>query len=300
MMRALPDLLCLCWPTRAWRTELEQDGFTRMPTCSTRGSHPRSGRCPRWAGLTRNRPRGDGPRRLSFACCRRSTRVRRCARRGEIITLWVSRMVMFNRYSWANGQGNGAAAVPPDVFVHCVVQDGEGRKMSKSLGTGWTRWTSSLRTDRMRCGSRCATCPRTRRMCGCRCGRTRRRGGKHLRQVRHGAELCEQGLERGELCVADAGRERGGEIPPTPHQPSPPGGRGVCRIGGCCRAGLASAVSEVVEGALKNFEFSSYAQTMYDFCGGTSATGTWRAIKPTRRGGCGQRAVARGDAGPRS
>jgi valyl-tRNA synthetase len=48
----------------------------------------------------------------------------------EIITLWVSRMVMFNRY-FLDGQ------LPfRDVFIHAMVQDGQGQKMSKSLGNG--------------------------------------------------------------------------------------------------------------------------------------------------------------------
>ncbi len=48
----------------------------------------------------------------------------------EIITLWVSRMTMFNRY-FADGQ------LPfSDVFIHAMVQDGHGQKMSKSLGNG--------------------------------------------------------------------------------------------------------------------------------------------------------------------
>ncbi len=47
----------------------------------------------------------------------------------EIITLWVSRMVMMGQYCCGD--------IPfTDVFIHAMIQDGEGRKMSKSLGNG--------------------------------------------------------------------------------------------------------------------------------------------------------------------
>jgi len=47
----------------------------------------------------------------------------------DIITLWVSRMVMMGQYC--------AGDIPfTDVYVHAMIQDGEGRRMSKSLGNG--------------------------------------------------------------------------------------------------------------------------------------------------------------------
>jgi valyl-tRNA synthetase len=47
----------------------------------------------------------------------------------EIITLWVSRMVMLGQYCCGD--------IPfRDVFIHAMIQDGQGRKMSKMLGNG--------------------------------------------------------------------------------------------------------------------------------------------------------------------
>jgi len=47
----------------------------------------------------------------------------------EIITLWISRMVMMGQYC--------AGDIPfSDVYIHAMIQDGQGRKMSKSLGNG--------------------------------------------------------------------------------------------------------------------------------------------------------------------
>jgi valyl-tRNA synthetase len=47
----------------------------------------------------------------------------------EIITLWISRMVMMGQYCVGD--------IPfGDVYIHAMIQDGLGRKMSKSLGNG--------------------------------------------------------------------------------------------------------------------------------------------------------------------
>ena len=87
------------------------------PTCWTPGSAPRYGPSPRSAGRTR-------PPDLAYFY---PTNVLSTAR--DIIFLWVARMVMMGLEFMGD--------IPfSDVYIHSVIQAPDGRRMSKSLGTG--------------------------------------------------------------------------------------------------------------------------------------------------------------------
>jgi valyl-tRNA synthetase len=109
---------------RALVAELEAAGYTRDPdvldTWFSSGLWPLSTMGWPWPE--------DYPETLGLLDAFNPTSVLMTAR--EIITLWVSRMTMFNRY-FMDGQ-----LAFDDVFIHAMIQDGHGQKMSKSLGNG--------------------------------------------------------------------------------------------------------------------------------------------------------------------
>ncbi len=109
---------------RALVEALEADGYTRDPdvldTWFSSGLWPLSTMGWPWPE--------DYPETLGLLEAFNPTSVLMTGR--EIITLWVSRMTMFNRY-FLDGQ-----LAFDDVFIHAMIQDGHGQIMSKSLGNG--------------------------------------------------------------------------------------------------------------------------------------------------------------------
>ena len=103
-------------PTSARRRPRARAG-SATPTCSTPGSPRRCGRSRRSAG------REETPELRAFY----PTDVLSTAR--DILFLWVARMIMMGL--------EFAGDVPfDDVYIHSVIQAPDGRRMSKSLGTG--------------------------------------------------------------------------------------------------------------------------------------------------------------------
>ena len=98
--------------------ECGSSSSSETPTCSTRGSRRRCGRLPPSAG-----------RMATIPGWRSSTPADVLSTARDIINLWVARMMMMGIEFMGE--------IPfTDVLIHSTIQAPDGRRMSKSLGTG--------------------------------------------------------------------------------------------------------------------------------------------------------------------
>ncbi len=237
----------------------------------------------------------------------------------EIITLWVSRMVMFNRYlmpdsgsadpsqatggapsggrqvplpdgrgsAGLNENGRGTGPLPfRDVFIHALIMDGAGQKMSKSLGNGVDPLDiiESHGADAMRF----VLCQMTTQTQDVRMPVNKGPNGKNTSpKFDIGRNFCNKlwnasrfvmGMLEGE---SETAKQRLSET-----------GRAGKRslIDRWMLSRLAAAV-EQVDKALAGYEYSEYAQTLYDLMWRDFCDWYLEGIKPTVAADAGQRAV---------
>jgi len=234
----------------------------------------------------------------------------------EIITLWVSRMVMFNRYflpetgaaaanaesQTPNASGGGRGPIPfHDVFIHPVIQDGEGRKMSKSLGNGVDPLDiiATHGADAMRF-TLCQMCTETQdiRMP---VQKDSASGKNTSPKFDLGRNYCNKlwnaaRFALGILNVSGGPNLRGGpsdavdsgRLGDPAHHNQP--GATLSLPDRWMLSRLAAGVAEANR-ALDRFEFSSYAQTLYDLLWRDFCDWYLEAIKPTVASDAAQRTV---------
>jgi len=218
----------------------------------------------------------------------------------EIITLWVSRMVMFNRYflpetgaaaanaesRMPNASGSGRGPIPfHDVFIHPVIQDGEGRKMSKSLGNGVDPLDiiATHGADAMRF-TLCQMCTETQdiRMPVQKDSAT---GKNTSPKFDLGRNFCNKlwNASRFALGILNApgAAPASGTVTPSAALSLPD--RWML-------SRLAAGAAEV-NAALNTYEFSKYAQTLYDLLWRDFCDWYLEAIKPTVAADAAQRTV---------
>ncbi|MEM7755683.1 MAG: class I tRNA ligase family protein [Planctomycetota bacterium] len=202
----------------------------------------------------------------------------------EIITLWVSRMAMFNRYFLSD---NNQAGAPPfkDVFIHAMIQDGEGRKMSKSLGNGvdpldiiTTHGADAMRFTLVEM----TTQTQDVRMPVEHDDKT---GKNTSPKFDLGRNFCNKlwNAARFAMSKLDANDESGIDAI-NPESLSLPDRWMLARL----HAGVAE-----IDQALATYQFSSYAKTLYDVVRRDFCDWYLEAIKPTVASDANQRAVLR-------
>ncbi|MBX3359333.1 MAG: valine--tRNA ligase [Phycisphaeraceae bacterium] len=200
----------------------------------------------------------------------------------EIITLWVSRMVMFNRYF------RGGAVPFNDVFIHAMIQDGDGRKMSKSLGNGvdpldiieshgadamrftLCHMTTQTQDVRMPVSKDPATGKNTSPKFDL--------GRNFANKLWNAARFAMGMLGSGGAAAAD---HSAGVAPAS-----------LSLADRWILSRLATATRDI-ESALRNYQFSDYAQSVYDLLWRDFCDWYLEAIKPTIAADAGQRAALR-------
>jgi valyl-tRNA synthetase len=211
----------------------------------------------------------------------------------EIITLWVSRMVMFNRYfmpeGWArahelskDGRGNGPLPFR-DVFIHAMIQDEQGRKMSKSLGNGVDPLDiiSSHGADAMRFTLvQMTTHTQDVRMPVVKDQTT---GRNTSPKFDFGRNFCNKIWNAARFAIGILESEGDGKRHTASGKPEGLADRWML-------SRLAAGVAEV-ERALKEYSFSEYAQAVYDLLWRDFCDWYLEAIKPTVSSSPAQRAV---------
>ncbi len=211
----------------------------------------------------------------------------------EIITLWVSRMVMFNRYLMPEGwggrggatrsvgvpeqlpSGRGNGPVPfRDVVIHAVIQDGEGRKMSKSLGNGIdpldiiaTHGSDAMRfiLAQMATQTQDVRLPVEKDPTG------RNTSSK----FDLGKRLCNKLWNASRLALSKLPRDGQDANPPHPVH-----ARDLSLVDRWMLARVV-ATTQAVDAALANYEFAQYATAVYDLLWRDFCDWYLEAIKPT-------------------
>jgi valyl-tRNA synthetase len=240
----------------------------------------------------------------------------------EIITLWVSRMVMFNRYLMPEGWkaterpsdgatkletgGSGHGPLPfKNVFIHAVIQDGEGRKMSKSLGNGLDPLDiiASHGSDAMRF-TLCQMTTQTQdvRMPMQKDSATGRNTSPKFDLGRNFAnKLWNAARFTMTMLKAETERRRDGETESktsASHASSPTSSprlsvsSSLPLVDKWMLSRLATAVGEATT-AIEQFEYSNYAQSVYDLLWRDFCDWYLEAIKPTVAADPRQQAVLR-------
>ncbi len=198
----------------------------------------------------------------------------------EIITLWVSRMVMFNRYLLGNDRGPGPVPFR-HVYIHAVVQDGEGRKMSKSLGNGVDPLDiiATHGSDAMRF-TLCQMATQTQDV---------RLPVKKDAQGRNTSEKFDLGRNFANK-LWNAARFAMGILGTDAGTPTP--AKATTLADRWLLSRLSTAVA-ACDDALAQYQFSNYAQIVYDLLWRDFCDWYLEAIKPTVATNASQRAVLR-------